>query len=421
MRSHVKKADLKVDHIYFWEPQKNLGHTYPALDTRVALANAIWQMRGDELTRVQFKELIEAVIAGDAAELAIVKSRTLDPGEGVSFTPTKKPRYSDGWDFPDIEILPPLEEVPEDQDIKDSQIHIAKQWKNVVQSVETLKTVAGRNTRYEAEMENLGNDIDSIRSALARIQNLVGSPTDGIAFDLFAIVDRNEEALLDLDTIVHTNVNPKMTEVEAKMIKTQADLAKFKASTGDKLLMRLGEMESQIRSLESSSSPDALSGIVVQIRTSLVKEIFPAIRDLWGLFEVLTVGPTGSSSPGGEHTHGAAILSRLASLESTGRKVITRVESLETTGPPVGGNSASLIGISQRVGQLERHLTSVGGGVGATGGRDDLPGLFSQNTIREPAPVWFTPGLGGHPPPLADPATGPRLATLEAKVTDLEA
>lgn len=72
-------------------------------------------MGGGGITQVQFKELIKAMMTGDASDvkdLNIVKSRILDPASGDSFTPCKKPQYSDGWDFPEINMLPTLEEVP---------------------------------------------------------------------------------------------------------------------------------------------------------------------------------------------------------------------------------------------------------------------------------------------------------------------
>ncbi len=61
IRAHVKKAELKVEHIYFWDTDKNQGHLDPMMDVRAPHANAIWDMRWDNLTRIQFKELIEAV------------------------------------------------------------------------------------------------------------------------------------------------------------------------------------------------------------------------------------------------------------------------------------------------------------------------------------------------------------------------
>jgi hypothetical protein len=70
------------------------------------------------MTRVQFKELVEAVTRGDATdekELAVVKSRIQDPASGVSFSPRKKPRFlDDSWEFADLEMLPAIEEGPED-------------------------------------------------------------------------------------------------------------------------------------------------------------------------------------------------------------------------------------------------------------------------------------------------------------------
>jgi hypothetical protein len=195
-RAHVKKAVLQEGYIYFWDASSNIGYCTPTLDSRVKLAGAVWEMRGQELDRVQVKELMEAVTRGDAItvlELVAIKARVLNPSSGVSFTPRKKPRYSeDTWEFPDLENLPAIAEGGPELEGEDLQDHVGRQWKDLVQAVETLKTVAGRNNKYEHELDALGEDINGLRAALARVLNLVGLPVDGIQFDLFGIIDRNK-------------------------------------------------------------------------------------------------------------------------------------------------------------------------------------------------------------------------------------
>jgi hypothetical protein len=91
-RAHVKKAVLQEGYLYFWDASSNVGYCTPTLDSRLKLAGAIWGMRGEELGRVQVKELMEAVMQGDAitvAELEAIKARVLNPSSGVSFTPRK--------------------------------------------------------------------------------------------------------------------------------------------------------------------------------------------------------------------------------------------------------------------------------------------------------------------------------------------
>jgi hypothetical protein len=170
-RSHVKKGAVEESHIYFWEETANVAHLTPAMDSRIKLAEAIWDMRGEDLSRIQFVELMEAAITGDASslsELAEIKTRVLEPTSKISFTPRKKPRYSsDRWEFPDLQVLEEIPEIPDGMDDFAVQDHIAGHWKNLVTTVESLKSVAGRNSKYETELDSLGGDIDGLRSALA--------------------------------------------------------------------------------------------------------------------------------------------------------------------------------------------------------------------------------------------------------------
>jgi hypothetical protein len=105
-----------------------------------------------------------------------------------------------------------------------------------VKAVEGLKAMSGKNVKYELELDSLGCDVDSLRAAMPRLSSLVGTPTDGIAFDLFAMMDHNEEGLLDLDNIVQGSFAPRLIEVEGKALATQSDVLAVKASVGDKLM-----------------------------------------------------------------------------------------------------------------------------------------------------------------------------------------
>jgi hypothetical protein len=287
-----------MEHIYFWDIARNHGHLDPALDAKSPHAEAIWDMRWEELSRIQFKELVEAVQGKggemiDESDLKVVKAKILNPSSGVSFTPRKKARYSaESWEFPDVEVLGVIEEGPDPSDQEAILEHVAQQWKGAAQAIEALKSMSGKSARYEEEMDSLGADIDidSLRSAMTRLSTLVGTPVDGIAFDLFAMVDHAEESVLDLDTIVQTSFAPRMVDLEATTAATKAALATYKASTGDVLKERLGDLESQMKAMEATSVPNALKGLVLQVHTSIKTEIFPAIRALWNLYELATEG-----------------------------------------------------------------------------------------------------------------------------------
>ena len=89
----MKKATVQEEHIYFWDEGLNIGYLTPTIDIRAMLANNIWEMRGEELGRVQVKELMEAAIQGDAinvSELVAIKQRVLNPLSGGEFHPKEE-------------------------------------------------------------------------------------------------------------------------------------------------------------------------------------------------------------------------------------------------------------------------------------------------------------------------------------------
>jgi hypothetical protein len=85
-----------------------------------------------------------------------------------------------------------------------------------VKAVEGLKVMSGKNAKYELELDSLGCDVDSLRAAMTRLSRLVGTLTDGIAFNLFAMMDHNEEGLLDLDNIVQGLFAPRLIDLEPR-------------------------------------------------------------------------------------------------------------------------------------------------------------------------------------------------------------
>jgi hypothetical protein len=385
---------------------------------------------------------MEAASRGDAidsVELGAIKQRILNPSSGVSFTPRKKPRYSDdSWEFAGggLDVLPSIEEAPDSSDPAALQEHIGRQWSTVITAVETLKSVAGRNNKYELELDALGSDIDSLRAAISRLTTLVGSPVDGLSFDLYGIMDRNEDAVMELDHRVTARVEPKLIELEAGLAVVQTEMQRFRDSTGDQLLVRLADLELSVKSMEASATPDALSGIVIQIRSSLVNDIFPAVRNLWTLFEMVTLGERNGTrlrcEAGGSYDVGHLLFQRLETMEKTGKDIVHRVQSLETGGISAPLHGSSVQSLTQRVLALERGRAQAYSGPARGGGPvGDLPGLFSDSrgshrdsdSPRRGHGDGRASGGGGYgdEPPAPDPYMGPRLATVEAKIRDLEA
>jgi hypothetical protein len=71
---------------------------------------------------------------------------------------------------------------------------------------------AGRHFSYEPELTEQSSNSDGLGAALARLNNLVGLPEDGIAFDLFAILNKDEDAIADLNKMVNQCLSPKLAD-----------------------------------------------------------------------------------------------------------------------------------------------------------------------------------------------------------------
>jgi hypothetical protein len=82
-----------------------VAYCKPSLDMNYDLANcAVWGMKEELLTRVQFCKLVQLVTLQTVTleeELLASKERVLNPSKGVSFTPRKKPRFSSDptWEY----------------------------------------------------------------------------------------------------------------------------------------------------------------------------------------------------------------------------------------------------------------------------------------------------------------------------------
>jgi hypothetical protein len=58
--SHAKKAITAIDHIYCWDGLKEQGYLEPLLSVTFTLAELLYALRGEALSRVQFNELVGA-------------------------------------------------------------------------------------------------------------------------------------------------------------------------------------------------------------------------------------------------------------------------------------------------------------------------------------------------------------------------
>jgi hypothetical protein len=109
-----------------------------------------------------------------------------------------------------------------------------------------------------------------------------------------------------LETTVRATLQHKLIEVESKLMLVQADVKKFRTSTGDDLMARLSSLEGSLCVLESTSTPDVLATVVVKLQYVVGQQIIPIIRNLLEFYELLTTGTVGTCTPGAPHDVGGA-------------------------------------------------------------------------------------------------------------------
>jgi hypothetical protein len=82
INAHGKKALLVSNNIYYWESGKNHGYLKPFLPIATTLAESVYDLRAEPLSRIQFKELVDLVQHGDVGsveELIDSKDRIINP------------------------------------------------------------------------------------------------------------------------------------------------------------------------------------------------------------------------------------------------------------------------------------------------------------------------------------------------------
>jgi hypothetical protein len=253
--SHTKKALVESEHIYFWDHVKDQGYMVPSLAGTFSLAASVYALRGEAVTRVQFNELVGLIKSQEVTtedELLDVKDRVM-ADSGVSFTPRKKPRFSSESTFEYVEsdLLPTIEEAPSSPAAM--QEHMLEHWSSMVTAVKILKDMSLKHSRYETEILRISDDIDCLNVSSSRLENLVGAPTDGIQFNLFGIVDRNEEVLLSVGDELHKTFLPRLAGVETTTQAVEKSVKAFNANVGGDVLAKLAAVENSVKALEATS------------------------------------------------------------------------------------------------------------------------------------------------------------------------
>jgi hypothetical protein len=406
VNAHSKKAIFKSGSIYFVDGDKNHGFMTPTLSIDYDLSDNIWSMRLEQLTRVQFQELVTLVQTLDVTtveELDDAKKRILNPSKGVSFTPRKKPRFSTDstWEYAEADNLPAIPEVP--RTAEGLQDHIVKNWSAMLLTVEAVKSTLGKQKRYESEIHRLSEDLDGLRSVASRLLSLVGQPSDGTRYDLFAILDVAEERFLESEDAIKQDHRPRIERLEKTTGTLVQDLAFFKTNIGHDIVLKIKSLEESRKSFEAHPGYDGSE--LTALRDVLVKEIMPAMRDLWNLYMVATKGPGHPLRPGSSEAAGEHLLGRIQTLETALRTSATH-----------GGT----LSLEQRIRNLETSNPSAGSNT-------SIPSLFGQSLGAVPTPTTGATPLSsvnpGQPGLTGDVATdlNVRVNTLFSRVKELDA
>jgi hypothetical protein len=148
-------------------------------------------------------------------------------------------------------LLPTISEAPEAA--SDIHNHMLEHWGAMVQGMKLLKSMGAKHERYESEIMRVSKDINTLNMALARQEKLLGSPADGIQFDLFGIVDKNEETLLEVGDEVNVKIGPHLEQLERTTKRLEKEAVAFKAGVGGDVLAKLRSVEESLQVMEATA------------------------------------------------------------------------------------------------------------------------------------------------------------------------
>jgi hypothetical protein len=187
---------------------------------------------------------------------------------------------------------------------------------------------------------------------------MVGQPSDGTRYDLFAIVDVAEDQFMDVEDSIKKDLNPRVEKLEKTSVTLVKDIAYFRNNLRDNLVAKVKSLEEWLKLFEAA--PGSLLRITA-LRTVLVNEIMPALQDLWNFYMMAMKGAGQDLCPGSSKAAGEHLMNRISVLETAVNK------------SSAGGYGATL-SIEQRL----RVLESVPPARTPGSGQGSIPSLFGQ-------------------------------------------
>jgi hypothetical protein len=374
--THSHKAQYEENTLYFWDSLKNVLYLKTQLPFSEPLADSVYDMRNDDLTHMQVREMFELVVEGAVGStdgLMAAKAKVMRPGDGVGFTPRKKPRFSSSPSMDsvvEVDVMDTIAELEDDPLLGEERLekHVFQNWGKLVQTVGALRQSAGRNRRSEEEITRLGDDVDGLNAAGRRLMSLVGVPRDGASLDLFHVTEDLDERVSEMNRRLKALAGGPNTEEWLLASRSLKELQEFRAKWEEE------------RDRETGGDPvvliDGAEVSFTRIARTMMKTVAPAIKDLWEVHGLLTRGPDGQVVPGsrlvrpGQHLQDfqQATGARLAELEDR----LKAVEAGKDPHPPLAdaglGDLFGGLGEEADVGETAADFREVEG-IGANDGR----------------------------------------------------
>jgi hypothetical protein len=285
------------------------------------------------------------------------------------------------------------------------QEHIADNWSAMIKTVDAVKGNAAQNKRYKAEITRLSEDMDQLRALSTRLHSLLGTPTDSIQFDLIAIVDRVESAILEMGDTIEKDVRPKVEKANQEASGARTELETFRSGLGGNVMTKMKELEASVKQWEATGRGSTTKLPMAEIEKLIISEMFPAMKDLWNFYMLVTAGPGLPLRPGDPTPSGEALFSQL--------------KRIETLGSASGAPGVVSLSLEHRIKTLETAVAAQSATPVAA-----APSLFAPAPTLPTVPGSVTGVIPGLTPVVGSsvPATLPtQVLVLENKVKDLDA
>lgn len=225
-------------------------------------------------------------------------------------------------------------------------------WPTMVRSIEAFKGTVARSKRYEEEISRMSDDVDQLRALSSRLNSIVGKPTEGIQFDLIGIVDKLEGCILELEDSLATELRPGLVKANKISETALAESTAVRTGLGGDVVEKLRNLESSIQAWEVTAKSNVTEIPVAQLEKIVLKEMFPALKDIWDLYTLLTCGPGQALRPG--------------SNVPAGKFLFDRVQRVEELGPVSGAPAPTGLGLENRMKVLEEKVLNYPGAQGST-------------------------------------------------------